>query len=37
MSEEELLQYIGYLFGSYALGWASGFLMLTFKRAMDML
>lgn len=37
MSEAEILQYIGYLFASYAGGFGSGFIFLTFKKAADKL
>lgn len=35
MSEADVIEYVGYLVGLYAIGWASGFLLLTFKKLTD--
>jgi len=35
MSEEDILQYISYLFLSYATGWLSAYLIYVYKRLVD--
>lgn len=35
MSQADVLQYVSYLAGAYAIGWASGYLLLTFKKLME--
>lgn len=34
MSEADVIQYFSYLFGSYLIGWGSGYLIHFFKKLM---
>ena len=33
----ELMEYVGLLFGAYAIGWCSGYIMYAFKRFIDLI
>ena len=35
MTGAEITEYAGYLFLAYSTGWASGYLLYVFKRAID--
>ena len=35
MLEEDILEYIGYLFMSYATGWLSAYLIYVYRRLID--
>lgn len=37
MTDGDLLEVLGLLFGAYGLGWGSGFLMFAVKRGLEML
>ncbi len=37
MTEADVVEFVGYLFGAYATGWTSGYFVLTLKRAFDVI
>ena len=37
MSDPDVLQFLGFLFIAYATGWTSGYMVLVFKRTMDLI
>lgn len=37
MTEADAIEYLGYLFAAYAIGWSVGFAQYAFKRLTDLL
>jgi len=37
MSSPDVIQFLGFLFIAYATGWGSGYMVLVFKRTMDLI